>query len=178
MKIIDNFFSDTELIAFNETISKEWFSDKKSRSPNFFEKWKPKQNLSQEFSKIISTEKVEFTGVAWWSHDSSINRGNADLHQGLNKHTDLDVIYYQNTGKLRYPEKTFVFYPFVSSDFKGGELIVYAKGQNKVLKKIKPHKNRLVMFDSDLEHEILPFVGRRISVVLSPWKTPPMGITI
>ena len=175
-KIIDNFLTQKETNILWKMVQKEWFGRKESRSKDFVELWLDKNKLTAELQKMIDQENLNYNGISWWVHDSSIKRGHIDLSRGLPRHTDYDIVHFYKTGEKRHPEKTFIYYPFSYNNFSGGELVVYENNGN--YQTIHHKKNRLIIINASLEHVILPFVGRRVSIAFSPWLEQPPGTLI
>ncbi len=170
MNTIDNFFSPKDFEELDEAI------DIDSLAQKYFTgefTYLEKNNVPTQFKKMIDQANVEYNVVEFWVHDSQYHENKNGLD--LERHKDKDEILYINEGIERYPQKTLVYYPYVSEDFSGGELVVYYRDTEQVIGTITPKKNRLVYFDSENEHEVKSFTGRRISLVLNPWIEPPFS---
>ncbi len=88
-----------------------------------------------------------------WTHQNTKPR---DWHYDKDEHLYKDGVY-------RFPLCSTVFYPSVSEDIMGGELMF----ENGV--RIKPKANRLVVFAPGLYHGVQPFRGKRVSINTNPW---------
>lgn len=71
---------------------------------------------------------------------------------------------------MKYPLCSLVFYHNVSSDIKGGELVIEEPGGTK--HEITPKTNRLVIFQSKLFHWVKDYDGHRHSILCNPWDRP------
>lgn len=76
-------------------------------------------------------------------------------------HIDKDEMMFQETGVVSTPLCTIAYYPIVDI-VSGGRFI------SKDLA-ITPKTNRLLMFDSTMEHMVEDYTGRRVSVLIAPW---------
>lgn len=170
MKIIENFFSKEEIQLLTKSIDIDYVAALTHYESSRLEPY-TKSNLPTILKKIINLVNIDYKVVETWVHDSKF----ADYlsSDGLPRHSDCNEVLRDEEGILEFPEKTFVYYVQVSEDFCGGELVVYRKNTNEILAEITPRSNKLVYFDSDNEHEIKPFSGRRTSLILNPWLNPP-----
>lgn len=174
MKIIDNFFSNSEYVKFVEDSKVNEFG--KYKSDESWARYVEKTKMSNEFRKIISCEKLEYGGVEWWVQNSNLQNQKGKLD--IKRHTDTGQFEVNGNIIFKNSKKTFVYYVEISDNFSGGKLIIYQKNTNNILKEVSPKQNRLVIFDSDLEHEVSEFTGDRISVILNPWDQPPVGVRL
>ena len=78
-------------------------------------------------------------------------------------HRDHDDRLEMTTGELKYPICTTCYYPYVADDVKDGRLCF----ENGTI--VLPKTNRMVFFGPDVYHNVEPFTGERISILLNPW---------
>ena len=85
-------------------------------------------------------------------------------------HVDKDELLYTETGELRYPIISMVYYPLIQ-EMEGG---IFYTGESF----ITPTTNSLIIFSSDLYHGVKPVTnGTRLSVGINPWNEIPRGYT-
>lgn len=82
-------------------------------------------------------------------------------------HYDKDEILFQQTGKLKFPLCSIVYYPY-EKDLNMGHILF-----NEIA--VKPMTNRLIIFRGDLFHSGLPHTGTRVSIGINPWREKPMA---
>jgi hypothetical protein len=78
-------------------------------------------------------------------------------------HRDHDDRLEMTTGELKYPICTTCYYPYVADNVKDGRLCF----ENGTI--VLPKTNRMVFFGPDVYHNVEPFTGERISILLNPW---------
>ena len=76
-------------------------------------------------------------------------------------HYDKDELHFEQTGKLKFPLCSIVYYVNVQY-LTGGCLYVEDI-------KIPPQNNRLVLIPSGKEHCVEEFGGKRTSILVNPW---------
>lgn len=170
MKIIDNFFSDSE---YKQFVIDSKAHDRVFGSPGDT-RYVTKNKMSNEFKKIISSsyKKINYEGVEYWPQNSKYHSKTGVYD--FERHTDWKQFIENGKIVTHIPEITFVYYVELSNDYSGGELMIYNDKCNPSHAEIVvPQKNRLVIFDGNNEHEVMGFDGDRLSLVLNPWNTAP-----
>ena len=76
-------------------------------------------------------------------------------------HIDKDEMMCKETGDISTPLCTIAYYPIVELT-SGGRFISRDIA-------IEPRTNRLLIFDSTLEHMVENYEGRRVSILIAPW---------
>lgn len=171
MKIIDNFFSDSE---YKQFVIDSKAHDRVFGQYNSETRYITKDKMSKEFQKIISAsyKKLNYQGVEYWPQNSKYHSKNGVYDFG--RHKDEKEFIENGVSVTHIPEITFVYYVELSKNYAGGELMIYTDECNQTeVEVVVPKKNRLVIFDGNNEHEVMGFDGDRLSVVLNPWNTPP-----
>tara|TARA_B100001093_G_scaffold140310_1_gene132860 strand:- start:1551 stop:2084 length:534 start_codon:yes stop_codon:yes gene_type:complete len=171
MKIIDNFFSDSE---YKQFVIDSKAHDREFGNYNSATKYITKNKMSNEFKKIISAsyKKLNYQGVVYWPQNSKYHSKNGVLD--FPRHKDYTEFIENGNSVTRIPEITFVYYVELSKNYSGGELMIYTDESDATkVEVVVPQKNRLVIFDGNNEHEVMGFDGDRLSVVLNPWDTAP-----
>ena len=94
-------------------------------------------------------------GYEIWQHDHTDGR--------LPWHLDKDEMLFALENRMRHPVCGIVYYLLIDENLKGGQL-VFDNGST-----VSPKKNRVVVFDSTLQHSVEEYTGRRYSVNINPW---------
>jgi hypothetical protein len=76
-------------------------------------------------------------------------------------HYDKDERLFDETGEIKTPICSIVYYPKIENLI-AGRLLTRTE-------KIMPKQNRLIMFSPGIEHSVEPFYGNRLSVAINPW---------
>lgn len=124
--------------------------------------WISKENYPKSVQKLANLASEHFdlsqsTGIEFWQHFSTKPYG---------WHYDKDEVLYDNTGHIRLPLCTFVYYIHVNN-LKGGEFLTEQLSY-------KPKSNDLIIFDSSLYHTVNEYRGERRSVNFCPWIIKPI----
>lgn len=131
--------------------------------------WITKKHIPREMLNLINKHQVDYTGVEWWCYDSmNIEPGQ---HIAVPKHKDYDGGLEMLTGKQIYPVCSYVYYHEIDI-IEGGMLQLYDDSDN-LIESIQPVQNRLVVFPSNITHEVTMFTGVRRSFIILPWKNRP-----
>ena len=173
IQIFENFLSSSELSEFKNQAKK--FSGKFScfhtqNVVEYIDGAKSRQNILHKnhvpdiFNKIINASSVDYEYIEWWKNTSN---------KGMRKHADNDAGYAHLTGLIAFPMNTYVYYTDIKIQ-SGGQLTLYKKNSEEILKVIQPKENDLIVFDSDINHSVAKFIGTRESYVINPWKNRPV----
>jgi hypothetical protein len=125
--------------------------------------WINKENYSNSVQKLFNLANEHFdlsqaAGVEFWQHFATKPCG---------WHYDKDEVLYENTGHIRLPLCTFVYYVYINN-LKGGEFLTEQLSY-------KPKTNDLVIFDSSLYHTVNDYRGERRSINFNPWIIKPIS---
>lgn len=131
--------------------------------------WITKKHIPREMLSLINNYQVEYTGVEWWCYDSM--NIEPEQHIAIPKHKDYDGGLEMLTGIQVYPECSYVYYHEIDI-IEGGMLQLYDDDGN-LIDSVHPVRNRLVVFPSNITHEVTAFTGVRRSFVMLPWKKRP-----
>lgn len=146
---------------------------------------KPK-TLKQElilclFGDFIKKQNLKFAGFEYWSDFlSSQSFENINYGSPLPMHKDKDEALFHEKKKLKSPMLGCVFYPIVDK-LVGGDLQIFDGPdckKNKIIKQIKPEKNRLIIFESGKFWHRVDFIksGYRAHFAVNLWKNKPYGL--
>jgi hypothetical protein len=157
--VIENFFSNDELIYFKSQLGNIEVHHKKTSEVQWFDKNQPHEYYALT-SKLIDVAKqfynlTDYIGYEFWTQHNSRPNG---------WHHDKDESYHANTSKLKFPICSIVYYLIVEN-LKGGKLHL-----EKDI--ITPEENKLIIFAPGVEHYVEEFEGNRCSVLINPWAEP------
>lgn len=138
--IIDNLFDDYSIV-------KDYLQevDKVENAPEMV------KHILQVAGNHFDLQEMNY--YESWTHNNTKPR---------DWHYDKDEVLYKD-GLYRFPLCSTVFYPDISENLTGGELMF----ENGV--RIKPKRNRLVVFAPGLYHGVQAFRGKRVSINTNPW---------
>lgn len=173
IQVFENFLSSSELSEFKKQAKQ--FSGKFScfhtqNVVEYIDGVKSRQHILHKnhvpdiFNKIINASSVDYEYIEWWKNTSN---------KGIHKHADNDAGYANMTGLIAFPMNTYVYYTDIKIQ-SGGQLTLYKKNSEEILKVIQPKQNDLIVFDSDINHSVAKFIGTRESYVINPWKNRPV----
>ncbi len=109
--------------------------------------------LLEQASKYFDLS--DMVGVEYW----------ANYNSQSDWHIDKDEKLYKQTGQLKHPICSIVYYANIN-DIVGGNLITATES-------ISPITNRMVIFSSNVLHRVEPYTGARLSVAVNPWSNKP-----
>jgi hypothetical protein len=176
--IVDDFLSSDELATLQADVPKRalfnWFQA--AESPKCRGDRLAHTVWVQKYAYLLNLPLI---GVEWWTHYFEAHSQSPPTGFTLSPHTDTDEYLARKCGLFKHPEYCSVFYPFVSSDLRGGRLLVWnlGPGQDGVDSipgyqptEVIPRTNRLVIFRGDRAHAISRIqAGARWSLALNAW---------
>lgn len=119
-----------------------------------------------------NVEQENITGATAWYN---IRPKNPKMHNDIDSYSTQRGITYRPEV---LPERTFLYY--LKSPKSGGQLAIYTRtrffgaGKDIVWKEhetdtISAVENRLVIFNADITHRVLPYTGNRVSIGMIFW---------
>lgn len=148
-KIIEDFLTFQEMRSIAEPPFNPFKQSWNTEANKLYQK-----KILKEASEYMGFS--DFIGFEEWHH-------NPHWSSLPGEHYDKDEILYEDTGELRFPLCSCIYYYRVR-DLVGGELVL----DNVV--NILPKENMLVLLEPGLIHNITPYVsGVRLSININPW---------
>ena len=166
-KVFDNFLEDKYLDELNDyniwqLVAKQdikWV-DIHSKPTNVFERI-----IKKEYHKISPLYNT-FKGYEYWR--VTLNSFNNPI---LSLHQDLDEILEERESIKKPASLSTVLYGY-PHHVKGGNLQI----QENEIQEYEPKYNRLICFDSNLHHQVLPVtLGVRVALSVNFWTEKPIG---
>jgi hypothetical protein len=148
--IIDDFLSEFDL----DITKRHFISNKKAEWVTtdvnlIYTSQSPFGEILRKTHELFDLSKM--VGCEVWTHNTTRPDWHFDKDEKLNA----------NTGQLKFPICSIVFYPFVQNLI-GGRLLTGSE-------QIVPKTNRLIIFSSGIYHSVEPFSGERLSLAINPW---------
>lgn len=179
--VFDNFITDENLLEDLRVNEAELFTH--TGAYKYWKGWwnKPASNLAQRLTEYIWGEnfplsmEIQADGFEYWSGIQSAEiDGRRDY---LELHFDDDVSYRKETGKRMFPVLGCVYYP-EQSEFTGGDLAIYTKGEEDSPELIKTIPNRLVIFNpGEVVHGVTKVLtGTRKAIAINVWAEEPWSV--
>lgn len=92
----------------------------------------------------------------------------ANLNKRQDWHVDKDEKLLETTGQIRFPICSIVYYAEINTS--GGNFTTETIS-------IKPINNRMLVFDSNIQHRVELYSGNRLSIAVNPWDYKPFSFT-
>lgn len=193
IRIVDNFIRDPELL---QAINDFEYWHQNSQPSVWYERYTDPRNPLEEYVNRVYHEMFptiispKITGFEYWGWN--VDAGD----RGIPIHVDNDEYKQWVEGISITPHYITVFYPEVTDDVEGGELLLYndhgymdtdfwtdptplTERDKTPLGKptiIQPKKNRLIIAPGCYFHEVTPLTrGFRRSLNCNPWERPDDG---
>ena len=148
IKVEDALYTDIDRLFIYNT----YCNNNKSSSL----RWIDKNDLPDCFKNLVKFASKEFdlsnvAGYELWTHYNTKPEW----------HYDKDEYLFHETGLMKFPICSIVYYPFVDSLI-GGKFITEDIA-------ITPKTNRGITFSSGVYHNVEPYNGQRFSLLLNAW---------
>jgi hypothetical protein len=179
--VFDDFIKDEVLLSESAQSEKELFET--TGAYKYWKGWwtKPASNVAQRLTQYIwgdhfpLTMNLQADGFEYWTGIQSAEiEGRRDY---LELHFDDDVNYRAETGQRMFPLLGCVYYP-IGSEFTGGDLAIYTKGEDDSPELIKALPNRLVIFNpGEVVHGVTKVLsGTRRGIAINLWGVEPWSV--
>jgi hypothetical protein len=178
--VFDNFIQDETLLKEIQDNYNDIFKD-----PGVYKWWDGwwKSPIDNTTKKIIDyiwgnncpvSESFKIDGFEYWTGIQSAGSVDSYWDDGLPIHFDKDEVWWEETGEIKTPVIGSIYYP-AGQDFEGGELAIYADGQDSTPEIIKAKPNRFIIFRAGQDPHMVQQVtsGKRHAIAINLWEKEP-----
>lgn len=142
-------------INFNHSIHVNFFAHQGPQQNS----WVDKENVPDLFKALIEDAGKYFdfstaVGYEWWTQKDGSKPGNG-------WHFDLDEKLFQEEGKIKLPLCSIIYYPTIGN-LQGGTFVTEDIS-------IQPRFNRAIYMAPGVKHNVEPFTGTRMSLLINVW---------
>ena len=178
--VFDNFIKDADLLKEIEQNYSQIFKD--PGAYKWYSGWwnTPAKNTTQRIIQYVwgdhcpISEQFNIDGFEYWTGHQSADNLNDGYINNLPIHFDKDEAWWQKTKEVVSPLIGSVYYP-PGQDFDGGELAIYADGQESTPEIIKARPNRFIIFQAGQDPYTVQQVtrGTRKAIAINLWEKEP-----
>lgn len=178
--VFDNFIKDENLLKEIEQSYIQIFKD--PGTYKWYDGWwnNPAKNTTQRIIQYVWGDHCPINkiynidGFEYWTGHQSAGNLNDGWKDNLPIHFDKDEAWWEKTQQVVSPVIGSVYYP-PGQDFDGGELAIYADGQESIPEIIKARPNRFIIFQAGQDPHTVQQVTRgvRNAIAINLWEKEP-----